>query len=357
MEATILGKSIIVPNVKEIAKDGNLLTVPDKYIRSDLDTSISPTQHNRVDDDNNDLEVPVIDMECLLKGDVEELNNFHSACQEWGFFQLINHGVSSLVVEKFKKETQEFFNLPIEENKKYWQKTNEVEGYGQAFVVSEKQKLDWADIFYLTTFPLHERKPHLFPVLPSPFRDTLENYSAETRKLGMKILECMSKTLGIDSLGNVFGDGQQSIRMNYYPACPQPEKVIGLTPHSDAVALTILLQINDMNGLHILKDAKWLPVQPTPNAFIVNIGDILEILSNGIFKSVMHRAVVNASRERLSVATFYSPSLSKEIGPMSELITTEAPAKFRRITMVDYWKGLFSRPLDGKSYLDAMSIN
>ncbi|XP_074272404.1 protein SRG1-like [Silene latifolia] len=355
-EATILGKSILVPSVVELAKERKLVTVPDRYVRNDLDGPIS--EQNKLNDHKNDgLHVPIIDMECLIIGDDVELRKLHSACQEWGFFQLINHGVNGSLVEKVKSEIQEFFNLPIEEKKKYWQRADEIEGYGQAFVVSEEQKLDWADMFFLTTFPKHERKSHLFSVLPPSFRNALEDYSTETRKLTNIILECMEKALGIDSLRKTFGEGQQTMRMNYYPACPQPHKVIGLTPHSDAVGLTILLQINHMNGLQIVKNGKWHPVKPLDNAFVVNVGDILEILSNGVYKSIMHRAVVNSSEARQSIATFYTPSITQEIGPIPELITPETPAQFRRITMIDYWKGLFSRTLDGKAYLDAMRID
>lgn len=66
--------------------------------------------------------------------------------------------------------------------------------------------------------------------------------------------------------------------MNYYPACAQANKVIGLTPHSDATGLTLLVQINDVQGLQIKKDGKWIPVQPLAGAIVVNIGDILEVI-------------------------------------------------------------------------------
>lgn len=84
--------------------------------------------------------------------------------------QLINHGVSSSLIEKFKLETKELFDLPIEEKKRYWQTPTDVEGFGQAFVVSDEQKLDWADMFFLTMLPKHLRKSHLFPNLPLPYR-------------------------------------------------------------------------------------------------------------------------------------------------------------------------------------------
>lgn len=90
----------------------------------------------------------------------------------------------------------------------------------------------------------------------------------------------MARALNMDSeeMRDLFSDGVQSMRMNYYPPCPQPDMAIGFTPHSDADALTILFQLNETEGLQIQKDGKWIPVKPIPNAFIVNIGDIMEVL-------------------------------------------------------------------------------
>lgn len=84
--------------------------------------------------------------------------------------QLINHGVSGSLVEKVKKDTQDFFNLPMDEKKMWKQVDGDLDGFGQAFVVSEEQKLDWADLFFLTTLPPFLRKQHMFPRLPLPFR-------------------------------------------------------------------------------------------------------------------------------------------------------------------------------------------
>ena len=69
------------------------------------------------------------------------------------------------------------------------------------------------------------------------------------------------------------------MRMNYYPPCPQPELAIGLSSHSDAVGITILLQINEMEGLQIKKDGAWVPIKPLPDAFVVNVGDIMEVIN------------------------------------------------------------------------------
>ncbi|KAI7999684.1 Protein SRG1 [Camellia lanceoleosa] len=117
-------------------------------------------------------------------------------------------------------------------------------------------------------------------------RDSIEAYSAELKSLAMKLLESMAKALNMkgEEMRELFEEGMQSMRMNYYPPCPQPELVIRLTPHSDPVGLTILLQINEMKGLQIKKDGMSIPIKPLPNAFIVNIGDILETVTNGIYE-------------------------------------------------------------------------
>ena len=70
----------------------------------------------------------------------------------------------------------------------------------------------------------------------------------------------------------IFDECTQSMRLNYYPPCPQAEKVIGLAPHYDAGGLTILSQRNEDKGLQLRKNLAWVPVKPLPSAFIVNIG-------------------------------------------------------------------------------------
>ncbi|KAK4421119.1 protein SRG1 [Sesamum alatum] len=349
-----LGSSLPVPIVQELTRE-KLATVPPRYVRPDQHQQrlLSPLS-------SSFSQIPVIDMQKL--SDIytmdSELQVLHNACQEWGFFQLINHGVDCAVVEKMKMEIQEFFNLPIEEKNKFRQKEGDLQGYGQAFVVSEEQKLDWGDIFYTVTSPTYLRKPHLIPKLPSTFRDAIEVYASELQILSMKILKLMTKALNmkVEEIETLFAEGMQSMRMNYYPPCPQPELVTGLCPHSDAVGLTILLQVNEMEGLQIKKDGVWIPVSPLPNAFVINVGDILEIVTNGAYRSIEHRATVNSKKERLSIATFLSPNQDGHLGPTASLVTPQTPAKFKTIGMIEYAKGLISRQLDGKSYVDLMRI-
>ncbi|KAL5715841.1 hypothetical protein ACHQM5_017608 [Ranunculus cassubicifolius] len=309
-------------------------SVPPKYIRSDQHTSVV----------SDSAIIPIIDLKRFLLGSLEELEKLDSACKHWGFFQVVNHGVGSSLVEKLKHEIHDFFNLSFEEKKQLWQQPGDLQGCGQLFVVSEEQKLDWADMFFIRTLPI---KHNLFAKIPLPLRDTLESYSKELKKLAILILDKMAESLNIDGkeMEDLFNDGGQT-----------PEQVIGLTPHSDNSALTILLQLNETEGLQIRKDGKWIPVKPSPDSFVVNIGNIMEIVSNGVYRSIEHRVMVNSSKERLSVATFYTPKLDAKIGPASSLISADNPAMFRTLPPEKYYKDFFARKLDGKSYLDSIRI-
>ncbi|KAL9437988.1 hypothetical protein AB3S75_023787 [Citrus x aurantiifolia] len=312
--------SLSVPCVQELAKNPTLV-VPPRYIRPDQDATTI------ISDDALVSKLPVIDMQSLLSEESmdSELAKLDSACKEWGFFQMVNHGVSSAFLEKVKKEVHEFFNLSMEEKKKYWQSPEDLEGFGQAFVVSEEQKLDWGDLFFMTTLPVHLRKPHLFPKLPLPLRDTLEVYSMELNSLAMNLILKMGKVLNIkdEEMKNFFENG---------------------------------LQINEVGGLQIKKDGVWIPVTPLPNAFIVNIGDIMEIITNGKYRSIEHRVTVNSVQERLSIGTFYYTRYDGEVYPASSLISEKAPALFRRLTVEEYLSGRFAQELRGKSYLDVLRI-
>ncbi|XP_057415544.1 oxoglutarate-dependent flavonoid 7-O-demethylase 1-like [Lotus japonicus] len=347
MEATPLA----VPFVQVLAGEG-LTRVPQRYVRPQYERPILSTTVPNL------RQVPIIDLSKLLSKNLKgpELERLHHACKEWGFFQLINHGVSTSLLENVKRGVREFFNLPMEEKMKFQQRQGETEGYGQLLVFSEDQKLEWGDMLYMLTLPPEMRKPHLLPNLP--FRNDLEAYYAEMKKVSMQILELMANALSIDTkeMTELFAAGTQKTRFNYYPPCPQPELVMGLKPHSDAGGLAILLQANEVEGLQIKKDGQWIPIKPLPNAFIINIGDMLEVITNGIYRSIEHRATVNSEMERISIATFNNPITESTLGPLPSLITPTTPAAFRTINFAEYLRGYFSRELRGKSYLDSIRI-
>ncbi|KAH7836508.1 hypothetical protein Vadar_002203 [Vaccinium darrowii] len=339
-------------SVQELAKEPMLL-IPQRYVCFDEDLSIR--SHG-----SSLPTIPTIDMDQLVSGETTdlELEKLHLVCKDWGIFQLVNHGVSSLVVEKLKNEVQEFYNLPLEEKMRYKIKAGDVEGYGQTILKNENQTVDWADRFYMITNPVTRRKAHLLPELPSSLRETLESYMSELQKLAMTLLGLMLKALKIDKgeMEAMFEDGMQAVRMTYYPPCPQPKKVMGLTPHSDATGITILLQVNGVQGFQVKRDGIWIPVNILPDAFVVNVGDVLEIFSNGLYKSIEHRATVNSEKERISLAMFFNPKFQSEVGPSATLLDPQNPPLFKRVGMEKYVSDFFSRKLDGKSFLERMRI-
>lgn len=110
--------------------------------------------------------------------------------------------------------------------------------------------------------------------------ETVDIYSREIRKLCKKLLKYIAMSVGLkeDIFEEMFGVAVQAVRMNYYPACPRPDLVLGLSPHSDGSALTVLQQGKCSSvGLQILKDDVWVPVHPIPNALVINIGDTIEV--------------------------------------------------------------------------------
>ncbi|GMY37816.1 protein SRG1 [Fagus crenata] len=189
-------------------------------------------------------------------------------------------------------------------------------------------------------------------------RNTIESYFSELQTLAMTLMGLMGKAfkMEIREMEELFEDGMQSMRMTYYPPCPQPELVVGLTPHSDATGITILHQVNGVGGLQIKKDGVWIPVNFIPNAFVVNVGDTMEILSNGAYTSIEHRATVNSEKERISIAMFFNPKFEAKIGPLTSILSPQNPPLFKSIGMEEYVKDFFSRNINGKSHLEKMRI-
>ncbi|CAN1747254.1 2-oxoglutarate-dependent dioxygenase 11 [Linum perenne] len=274
--------------------------------------------------------------------------------------QLINHGVTEEVVQKMKMDVQEFFNQPLQEKMSCGKMPDNPEGYGQVFVLSEEQKLDWADVLFVRTLPVNARNMRHWPRVPSSFRDSLDQYSSELEKLVLTLVNYMARNLVLEpeKLLSLFNDGTQGVRMNYYPPCKESTKVMGFTPHSDPNGLTLVTQVNDdVQGLQIRKDGRWVPVVMIPGAFIVNVGDVFEIMSNGEYKSIEHRAVVNPEKERISIATFHSTSMKAMVEPIPELINGKKHAKYQSIARDEFEKLFVSSKLDGKRLISQLMID
>ncbi|GFZ15431.1 hypothetical protein Acr_24g0016210 [Actinidia rufa] len=190
-----LGGSLPVENVQALASK-HLKDIPHRYIRPEV-------EFDEVSVDES-WQIPVIDMSKLGGTDQldhdDELAKLHHACKDWGFFQLINHGISE-AIEEMKKVTEEFFQLPLEEKMACAQIPNNLEGYGQTFVVSEDQKLDWGDTLFLFPLPVSQRNMRFWPTTPTAFRSTLDKYSSELQRVAINLLRLMAMNLRILSNG------------------------------------------------------------------------------------------------------------------------------------------------------------
>ncbi|GKC69358.1 hyoscyamine 6-dioxygenase-like protein [Tanacetum coccineum] len=117
--------------------------------------------------------------------------------------------------------------------------------------------------------------------------------------------------------------------INHYPPCPDPSLAMGIGDHTDPNLITFLQQ--DHYGLQLLKNGKWMGIEPIPNAFVVNPGYQLQIISNGTLKSPEHRGVLNSTASRTSIVTFFAPSQSIPlvVEPAKELVTSTTPQVFK----------------------------
>lgn len=324
--------------------------VPDRYVRN---SSERPGGSNV----RSSEQIPVIDL-AELQSD-EGMNRLKLACQEWGAFQLVNHNIEHEVLDDMETAAREFFMLPLEEKKKYPMDPKNYHGYGNAFIFSEDDKLDWCNMLGLIHSPASSKKTHEWPESPENFKDTMETYFVKVGELCHQLLARIALTLGLApaAFDHFFGEERSlGVRMNFYPSCPAPELVLGLSSHSDGSAISVLQQDMSSAGLQVLKNQAWVPVEPISHGLVIIIGDTLEVLSNGKCKSVEHRAVTNCQQERMSIVSFYAPAYDTDLGPMPELVTDEEPCKFRRYTHMDYITHYINNKLQGRKSIEFAKV-
>jgi len=353
------GKAIPVESVQELVKkhadQDDAESVLRRYIRPQEER---PTVSLLA---SSEFSIPVIDMKKLitLQGHddqrKQEMERLSKACQEWGFFQIVNHGIPHSLIDEIRAVAKNFFNLPLEEKQKSAPQGGDPQGYGQLFVTSEDQTLDWGDLLALSLKPNQIKNLAIWPTVPTNFRDTVERYALEVERVAQEVLSLFAENLHLedaDYFKNVFGlEPMNLMRMNFYPACPRPDLVLGLSPHADGGGVTLLLQDDETVGLHVRKNNQWIPVEPIPYAFVINIGDLMEVMTNGKYKSIEHRAVTNKERARLSIANFYNASVDAEVAPSAKLVDEHHPCLYRQFIHKDYILYHLSKPLKGKRHL------
>ncbi|XP_062102313.1 flavanone 3-dioxygenase 2-like [Humulus lupulus] len=297
--------------------------------------------------------IPVID----LKADPTKLSHqILDACKEFGFFQLINHGVPEKMLRDVLEVTKEYFKLPAEDKAiMFSDDINQSSRLHTSMDYTKEQLHYWRDAL---KHPCHPLEKHIqsWPQKPPQYREVMGPYSVEVRNLSLCLLDLISKGLGLEP-GYFSQESEQfEVRMsvNHYPPCPDPSLTLGLPKHADVVLLTLLLQ--QMNGLQILKDGQWLAVEPLPNAFVVNIGHTLEIISNGKLRSVEHRVVTNQKLGRTTISSFILPCQGYQVEPGKGLIKDDSPPLYKSFIFKDFLATYITDTCQRKSPLDRYKL-
>ncbi|KAJ3680872.1 hypothetical protein LUZ60_015361 [Juncus effusus] len=335
--------------------DSRITTLPSKYIKSPADR---PSIKSFETEAKSELNIPVIDIQALTNGTDDVVREVSHACKEWGFFQVVNHGVSIDLVKKMREVWKEFFYSPIEKKKIYANNPKTYQGYGSRVGVDREAILDWGDYFFLYVWPESTKNLEKWPKMPQNLRDITEKYGLEMMKVCKMLIKAISQSLGLDESYMLKAFGQDDIagtlRVNYYPKCPQPELTLGLSSHSDPGVITVLLADEHVRGCQVKKGDEWVDVKPIPGAFVVNIGDQTQVLSNGIYKSVDHRVLANAKSERFSFAFFCNPKGDVAIGSAPELVDLLSVPLYKPVTFNQYRLYLRKRGPCGKSQVESL---
>ncbi|KAM0829322.1 hypothetical protein ACQ4PT_066941 [Festuca glaucescens] len=269
-------------------------------------------------------EIPVIDMSSSNAG-----CSMAEAAREYGIFQVVNHGVPASAVCELQRVGREFFALPQEEKQRRYAMdpaSGKTEGYGSTMQQDiPGGKKTWADFLYHNLSPPTAVDGAVWPENPKGYKEANEEYCGHMRRLTRSLFECLSAGLGMDEgfMAEAFGGDEVVFlqKINFYPPCPQPELALGVAPHTDMSALTVLVP-NEVPGLQAFKDNHWY--------------DVEYILSNGRYKAVLHRTTVSKEKTRMSWPVFVEPPTEHVVGPHPRLVNGECPAKYKAKKFKDY---------------------
>jgi len=281
--------------------------------------------------------VPTIDIGSLLSISQDEvtlnqtLEQIDFASKKFGFFNIINHGVPDLLVQRLDMVARRYFDLPIEVKAAGPRSQTNMRGFFDGEYT--KNLRDWKQGFDWGSQENELDGKNLWPENEIEFKETLEEYWNAMAKLSAILLKAFCLLLGVpgDYLVKYFEDPHPSwARLNYYPPCPGLTTELGVNPHRDACCLTVLKQDDSVSGLQIYlnngneaagdglsyTDPNWIDVPPIKGAFTVNLGEALQVWSNDKYFAAMHRALAKSDSARYSVPFFYMPTYSTDIVPI-----------------------------------------
>ncbi|CAN6883826.1 unnamed protein product [Brassica oleracea] len=285
--------------------------------------------------------IPTIDLEGRVFEDETKRKNtvdgVKDAAEKWGFFQVVNHGVSLDLLERMKDGVRRFNEQAPELKKQYYSRDFRREFvYTSNFDLYTSSAASWRDTFSCYMAP-NPPKPQDLPEICR--RDIMLEYSKQAMSLGEFLFELLSEALGLNPNHLKEIDCSKGLRMlcHYYPPCPEPDLTLGASKHSDSSFLTVLLP-DQIEGLQVLREGYWF-----------------DLITNDKFISSEHRVLANrATKARVSVACFFTTGIRPNpriYGPIRELVSKDNPPKYREITVMEFAAHRSAKGLDGTSDL------
>ncbi|GAV62938.1 2OG-FeII_Oxy domain-containing protein/DIOX_N domain-containing protein [Cephalotus follicularis] len=350
--------------VKHLCENG-ISKIPTKYVLPESDRPGSYKGKPNVG--NVNLKLPVIDFAELQGPNRSQvLQSLAIACEQYGFFQVVNHGIPIEVTSDMIDTSTRFFELPFEERSKYM--SSDMKSpvrYGTSFNQNVDKVYCWRDFLKLICNPITDVVHH-WPSSPMDFRTLAATYAKDTKYLSLMLTEAILESLGLcgttknkipedDEIMKLFEDGSHLMVVNCYPPCPEPDLTLGMPPHSDYGFLTLLLQ-DEVEGLQIQYQDKWVTVEPITNSFVVNVGDHLEIFSNGRYKSVVHRVLVNSAKHRISVASLHSIPFKCTVSPSPKLVDEDNPRRYKDADFASFLEYISSCEHKRKNFLESRKL-
>ncbi|CAI0550991.1 unnamed protein product [Linum tenue] len=286
------------------------------------------------------MEFPIINME-KLNGDerAATMAKIKDACENWGFFEILNHPIQVELLDTVERMTKEHYRKCMEQRFKELVKSKGLEE-----VDSEIKDMDWESTFFLRHLP--ESNINEIPDLEDEYRKVMKEFAGKLEKLAEELLDLLCENLGLEKgyLKKAFygskGLPTFGTKVSNYPPCPKPDLIKGLRAHTDAGGIILLFQDDKVSGLQLLKDGEWIDVPPMRHSIVINLGDQIEVITNGKYKSVEHRVVAQTDGTRMSIASFYNPGSDAVIYPAPQLLEKEEKKSisYPKFVFEDYMK-------------------